>query len=186
MRSQGRENSAAGKRPARLRSTLFHFRCEQSAAGVDREISQRIAAQSRHWNVEEHGNNQSGGDTHEELCRSRRRRLAGGHQLSPIPSRPTVEPMMTIPASSVTVTDWYKQDVYDPNNNKIGQVADVLVSQDGHVNALIIGVGRFPWRRSERRSRGLRRHQTDDQGQQGPFEHEHDQGCAQNGARFKI
>ncbi len=53
------------------------------------------------------------------------------------------QPMMTIPASSVTVTDWYKQDVYDPNNNKIGQVADVLVSQDGHVNALIIGVGGF-------------------------------------------
>jgi sporulation protein YlmC with PRC-barrel domain len=53
------------------------------------------------------------------------------------------KPMTTIPASSVTVTDWYKQDVYDPNDNKIGQVADVLVSPDGRVDALIVGVGGF-------------------------------------------
>jgi sporulation protein YlmC with PRC-barrel domain len=51
--------------------------------------------------------------------------------------------MTSIPASSKTVTDWYKQDVYDPNNNKIGSVSDVLVSSEGQVNALIIGVGGF-------------------------------------------
>ena len=33
----------------------------------------------------------------------------------------------SIPQSAVTVTDWYKQNVYDPNNNKIGEVMDVLV-----------------------------------------------------------
>jgi sporulation protein YlmC with PRC-barrel domain len=49
----------------------------------------------------------------------------------------------TVPSSSLTVTDWYKQDVYDQSNTKIGQVTDVLVSQDGQVNALIIGVGGF-------------------------------------------
>ena len=49
--------------------------------------------------------------------------------------------MNTVPSSSLTVTDWYKQDVYDQSNNKIGQVADVLVGQDGQVSALIIGVG---------------------------------------------
>jgi sporulation protein YlmC with PRC-barrel domain len=49
--------------------------------------------------------------------------------------------MTTVPNSSLTVTDWYKQDVYDQSNNKIGQIADVLVGQDGQVNALIIGVG---------------------------------------------
>ena len=36
--------------------------------------------------------------------------------------------MNSVPSSSMTVTDWYKQDVYDPNNNKIGAVSDVLVS----------------------------------------------------------
>ncbi len=51
--------------------------------------------------------------------------------------------MTNVPSSSVTVTDWYKQDVYDPNNNKIGSVSDVLVSPDGRVNALIVGVGGF-------------------------------------------
>jgi sporulation protein YlmC with PRC-barrel domain len=51
--------------------------------------------------------------------------------------------MTNVPASSLTVTDWYKQDVYDSNNSKIGQISDVLVGQDGHVNALIIGVGGF-------------------------------------------
>ncbi|MFZ2066284.1 MAG: PRC-barrel domain-containing protein [Xanthobacteraceae bacterium] len=51
--------------------------------------------------------------------------------------------MTSIPSNSVTVTDWYKQDVYDPQNNKIGQVMDVLVSPDGKVNSLIVGVGGF-------------------------------------------
>ena len=51
--------------------------------------------------------------------------------------------MTSVPTSSMTVTDWYKQDVYDQSNTKIGEVMDVLVDQDGRVNALIIGVGGF-------------------------------------------
>src|ERR1700744_5061950 len=51
--------------------------------------------------------------------------------------------MNTVPSSSVTVTDWYKQDVYDQSNTKIGQIMDVLVGQDGQVSALIVGVGGF-------------------------------------------
>jgi sporulation protein YlmC with PRC-barrel domain len=51
--------------------------------------------------------------------------------------------MTSIPTSAKTVTDWYKQDVYDPNNSKIGDIKDVLVGQDGQVNALIIAVGGF-------------------------------------------
>jgi sporulation protein YlmC with PRC-barrel domain len=46
-------------------------------------------------------------------------------------------------AESVTVTDWYKQDVYDPNNNKIGEVMDVLLDKSGKVTSLIVGVGGF-------------------------------------------
>jgi sporulation protein YlmC with PRC-barrel domain len=53
------------------------------------------------------------------------------------------ELMTSVPGSSKTVTDWYKQDVYDPSNSKIGQIADVLVSNNGQVNALIVGVGGF-------------------------------------------
>jgi sporulation protein YlmC with PRC-barrel domain len=51
--------------------------------------------------------------------------------------------MTTVPGSSLTVTDWYKQDVYDQSNTKIGQIMDVLVGQDGQVSALIVGVGGF-------------------------------------------
>jgi sporulation protein YlmC with PRC-barrel domain len=52
--------------------------------------------------------------------------------------------MTTIPANSVTVTEWYKQNVYDSNNSKIGDINDVLVSQnDGKITAVIVGVGGF-------------------------------------------
>ena len=49
----------------------------------------------------------------------------------------------SIPGSAQTVTDWYKQDVYDPNNSKIGQIMDVLVDKSGKISTLIIGVGGF-------------------------------------------
>jgi hypothetical protein len=51
--------------------------------------------------------------------------------------------MTSVPTNSTTVTDWYKQNVYDPSNNKIGEIMDVLVSPDGHATALIVGVGGF-------------------------------------------
>jgi sporulation protein YlmC with PRC-barrel domain len=53
------------------------------------------------------------------------------------------ELMTNIPTGSLTVTDWYKQSVYDPSNTKIGQIMDVLVSPDGKVDTLIVGVGGF-------------------------------------------
>jgi sporulation protein YlmC with PRC-barrel domain len=53
------------------------------------------------------------------------------------------ELMTTVPPSSLTVTDWYKQTVYDPSNNKIGEIMDVLVTPGGQVNAVIVGVGGF-------------------------------------------
>jgi sporulation protein YlmC with PRC-barrel domain len=49
----------------------------------------------------------------------------------------------TVPASAVTVTDWYKQNVYDPKDNKIGEVMDVLVDDSGKIASLIVGVGGF-------------------------------------------
>jgi sporulation protein YlmC with PRC-barrel domain len=53
------------------------------------------------------------------------------------------EVMTSVPAQSVTVTDWYKQSVYDTQNNKIGDVEDVLVDSQGKIDALIIGDGGF-------------------------------------------
>jgi sporulation protein YlmC with PRC-barrel domain len=46
-----------------------------------------------------------------------------------------------LPQAAMTVTNWYKQDVYDPSDNKIGEIADVLVGRDGKVDAFIVSVG---------------------------------------------
>jgi sporulation protein YlmC with PRC-barrel domain len=51
--------------------------------------------------------------------------------------------MTSIPGDSRTVTDWYKQNVYDPNQTKIGEIMDVLVNPSGQIEAAIVGVGGF-------------------------------------------
>lgn len=57
---------------------------------------------------------------------------------------PATKLQTEIPSNAVTVTDWYKQSVYDPNDNKIGEIKDVLVDhKDGRVTSVIIGVGGF-------------------------------------------
>jgi len=53
------------------------------------------------------------------------------------------ELMSALPTSAKTVSDWYKQDIYDPSDSKIGKIDDVLVSDSGQVNAVIVGVGGF-------------------------------------------
>jgi sporulation protein YlmC with PRC-barrel domain len=45
--------------------------------------------------------------------------------------------------TGTTVTNFYKQNVYDPSNNTIGTIDDVLISTEGRVSALIVGVGGF-------------------------------------------
>jgi sporulation protein YlmC with PRC-barrel domain len=55
----------------------------------------------------------------------------------------TAQNLASIPQNAMTVTHWYKQNVYDPSDNKIGEIMDVLVDRDGRVGALIIGVGGF-------------------------------------------
>jgi len=59
------------------------------------------------------------------------------------PAGPTAQIMTSIPENSVTVTHWYKQNVYDPSDNKIGEIMDVLVDREGKATALIVGVGGF-------------------------------------------
>jgi uncharacterized protein YrrD len=53
------------------------------------------------------------------------------------------EVMTTIPANSVTVTHWLHQNVYDSDNNKVGDIEDVLLSETGQVSAVILGAGGF-------------------------------------------
>jgi sporulation protein YlmC with PRC-barrel domain len=51
--------------------------------------------------------------------------------------------MSAAPTESWTVTNYYKQSVYDPKESKIGDVDDVLVDKSGKVTGLVIGVGGF-------------------------------------------
>ena len=51
--------------------------------------------------------------------------------------------MTSIPANGRTVTDWYKQNVYDQSNQKVGEIMDLLVNQSGQIEAAMVGVGGF-------------------------------------------
>jgi sporulation protein YlmC with PRC-barrel domain len=51
--------------------------------------------------------------------------------------------MPAAPTDSWTITNYYKQNVYDPKESKIGTIDDVLVDKAGKVTGLVIGVGGF-------------------------------------------
>jgi sporulation protein YlmC with PRC-barrel domain len=55
----------------------------------------------------------------------------------------TPKVLTSVPGTAVTVTNFYKQNVYDSGDNKIGEIMDVLVDNDGRVAAFIVGVGGF-------------------------------------------
>jgi sporulation protein YlmC with PRC-barrel domain len=48
--------------------------------------------------------------------------------------------MSAAPADSWTVTNYYKQSIYDPKEVRIGTIDDVLVDKSGRVTGLVIGV----------------------------------------------
>ncbi|OKO77648.1 PRC-barrel domain-containing protein [Bradyrhizobium sp. NAS96.2] len=51
--------------------------------------------------------------------------------------------MPSAPTESWTISNYYKQNVYDPKESKIGTIDDVLVDKSGKVTGLVIGVGGF-------------------------------------------
>lgn len=67
--------------------------------------------------------------------------VAYAQQPAPTTSGPA-QIFTALPAGT-TVTNFYKQNVYDPSDNKIGAVDDVLIDKEGRVSAMIIGVGGF-------------------------------------------
>jgi PRC-barrel domain len=62
----------------------------------------------------------------------------------PMAPAPEAAQIMTMaPSDSMSLTEYYKQDVYDPSDNKIGEVSDVLVDKSGRATAAILAVGGF-------------------------------------------
>jgi sporulation protein YlmC with PRC-barrel domain len=51
--------------------------------------------------------------------------------------------LTAIPQDAMTVTNFYKQNVYDPSDVKIGEINDVLVGKDGKLVAFVVGIGGF-------------------------------------------
>jgi sporulation protein YlmC with PRC-barrel domain len=47
----------------------------------------------------------------------------------------------TVPSDALSINTYYNEDVYDNQNNKIGDVNDILLDKDGRVSTVIIGVG---------------------------------------------
>ena len=77
--------------------------------------------------------------------------------------------MTTLPSNGVTVSEYYKQDVYDAHDNKIGDVSDVLLDKNGQVTAVILGVGGFLGIGENRRSRPLQFRSAHREGRQAVF-----------------
>jgi sporulation protein YlmC with PRC-barrel domain len=59
------------------------------------------------------------------------------------PAPPAARILTNLPADNLTVTHWYKQNVYDLSDSKIGEIMDVLVDREGKIGVLIVGVGGF-------------------------------------------
>jgi hypothetical protein len=51
--------------------------------------------------------------------------------------------LKTLPADGTTITNYYRQNVYDPADQKIGQIVDLVIKKDGAVPAAIVSVGGF-------------------------------------------
>ena len=50
-----------------------------------------------------------------------------------------VVPMNSLPSYGSLVSAWYKQPVYDTAEKRVGTVADMLLSADGSINAVMLG-----------------------------------------------
>ena len=51
--------------------------------------------------------------------------------------------LTSVPPNGSTVTTYYKQNVYDPQDNKIGDITDLIVESSGKIEAAMVGVGGF-------------------------------------------
>jgi sporulation protein YlmC with PRC-barrel domain len=52
-------------------------------------------------------------------------------------------PLGTLPAEAATITDYYRQNVYDPADQEIGEIVDLVIEKEGQVPTTMISVGSF-------------------------------------------
>lgn len=51
--------------------------------------------------------------------------------------------LTTLPAGGQLVSHWYDKNVYDPSDNKLGEIKDMMMDTSGQVDAVIVSVGGF-------------------------------------------
>jgi sporulation protein YlmC with PRC-barrel domain len=74
--------------------------------------------------------------------------FANGLALAEAPMTREPSTGRSVATSSLSTDRWlasdiYKADVYDPSENKIGKVTDLMIDRNGNVAGAIIGVGGF-------------------------------------------
>jgi len=60
-----------------------------------------------------------------------------------VAAQESVQLMTSVPGDALPVSEYYKEDVYDAHDSKIGDIRDVLLEKSGQVAAVILGVGGF-------------------------------------------
>ena len=60
-----------------------------------------------------------------------------------VAAQESVQLMTSVPGDALPVSEYYKEDVYDAHDSKIGDIRDVLLEKSGQVVAVILGVGGF-------------------------------------------
>ena len=58
-------------------------------------------------------------------------------------ANPPEQTLTSLPSGALPISDYYNQSVYDPQDNKIGDIKDLLADRDGKIDAAIVGVGGF-------------------------------------------
>jgi sporulation protein YlmC with PRC-barrel domain len=73
----------------------------------------------------------------------RRSACSSTGERSSSPDAPFAKILPSMPSEAMTVTHWYKQNVYDPSDAKIGDIMDVLVDRGGKIVARVVSAGGF-------------------------------------------
>ncbi len=68
---------------------------------------------------------------------------AGVAAVPALAAQDSTQLITTLPGETLPISDYYNQNVYDTQDNKIGEINDLLVDNGGKVNAVIVGVGGF-------------------------------------------
>jgi sporulation protein YlmC with PRC-barrel domain len=58
-------------------------------------------------------------------------------------TQPQEQVLASLPPDAKSIAIYYKRDVYDPSETKIGEIGDVLIGKDGKVDAFVVSVGGF-------------------------------------------